>query len=135
MATYSPRLEATNEELVQALRHVVAERGPDFVYPKDWKKPNSSDGGFTCQYVRPDGEGPACIIGAALAHLGVPLPALADFEGDGAGIVLSKLGIDGPQRSDIRLAYDQTQASQDAGDAWGIALALGLAEIEIEETR
>ena len=79
-------VELTTTNVLAALEAVVAERGADWVYPDEWR----DDG--VCRYVV-DGC-PACIVGAALAHLGVPVDVLAVFETSAAMLTyeLGELG-------------------------------------------
>jgi hypothetical protein len=69
----TPVLTITDSDALKALRHVVAEKGPDHVYRAPVK------GQTSCVYVwEVDGElKPQCIVGCALHYLGVPLEVMA----------------------------------------------------------
>lgn len=66
-------LTVTGDDAINALRHVVAEKGPAHVYTPPVPKQTS------CVYVwEIDGElKPQCIVGCALHYLGVPLEAMS----------------------------------------------------------
>lgn len=69
----TPVLTITDSDALKALRHVVAEKGPDHIYRPPVK------GQTSCVYVwEVDGElKPQCIVGCALHYLGVPLEVMA----------------------------------------------------------
>jgi hypothetical protein len=122
-------VELTTTNVLAALEAVVAERGAGWVYPDEWR----DDG--VCRYVV-DGC-PACIVGAALAHLGVPVDVLAAHEGLGVWALLDDLGragavtVVGPVAA---MLYD-VQSVQDgdpperAPGTWGEALAAARAAV------
>jgi hypothetical protein len=68
------KMTITVEDALRALRHVVAEKGPDHVY-----KPPADDH-TSCVYAWTiNGElCPVCIVGCALHYLGVPLGLMYD---------------------------------------------------------
>lgn len=107
-------MKFTDEQVHEAIKAVVEERGADFIYPDEWKYTND------CLYVRPDGDGPACIVGAVLHHLGVPLSLLSANEGRPAYALVHYLGGVSPRAGDA-LAW--AQGVQDTGKTWGEALA------------
>lgn len=112
-------LEApTVEQVLLVLDFVVAERGEDYVYPDEWR-----DGGTrlgTCLYVTPDGTGPACIVGAVVARLGVSLARLSRSEGQSARSVMEQVfGL--PDRSPQSAVLQGAQVVQDGGGTWGDA--------------
>lgn len=102
---------------IKAMREVVEERGADYIYPKDtnatrasgWRTPTG-----TCVYTLPSGE-PACIVGAALAKIGLKPSANAN-----AAVVLEY-----EMRASGRVASaaSDAQDEQDGGAPWGQALA------------
>jgi len=122
-------VELTTTNVLAALEAVVAERGAGWVYPDEWR----DDG--VCRYVV-DGC-PACIVGAALAHLGVPVDLLTAHEGVGAWALLESLGrtgavtVVGPA---VAMLYG-VQVVQDGGPpdrapgTWGEALAAAWAAV------
>jgi len=77
-------LTITVDDALRALRAVVAEKGPDYVY-----KPPAGGPTGTCVYAwRVDGQlQPQCIVGYALHHLGVPLPLIAGAGCDAIKVV------------------------------------------------
>jgi hypothetical protein len=70
-------LTITCDDALEALRAVVAEKGEDFSYQPPADGPKG-----TCVYVwKIDDElQPLCIVGCALARLGIPLGLMADAE-------------------------------------------------------
>jgi hypothetical protein len=122
MTTALTTLTYDDHRFIQAMRDVVAERGPDFVYPNEWRR-DELDG---CRYVY-DGR-PACIIGAALARMGVPLDVLSDHEGREASFVMRRAGLDVSDL--VRDAAVVTQSAQDTGVDWGRVLNRFLVYIE-----
>jgi hypothetical protein len=68
-------LEITGADALKALRHVVAEKGPDHYYTPP------VEGHSSCVYVWPNSKTdelePHCIVGYALHHLNVPLELIA----------------------------------------------------------
>lgn len=131
-------LRVTLSEGMRAMAEVVAERGAGYVYPDEWRAEGSAgDGG--CLYVV-DGR-PACLIGAALARLGVPVSVLRS-EGDGEELDDCADGCEGPLPARPLLetlcadlpplladAYQAAQDAQDKGRTWGEAYAETLAAL------
>lgn len=130
-------IELTAENVTDALKFVVNEKGENFVYVNDFGVPMvDSDGTRThanCQYVHMSSGEPmcGCIVATALNHLGVPLSAILPYEGDAAHQVLNNLVTDGiigmcsfddPSRDILQRA----QESQDKGNTWGKALEYAL---------
>jgi hypothetical protein len=95
----------------------VADRGADYLYPKD------SDG--SCNYVR-DGAA-SCLVGQALYHAGLPIDRLAEFDEGGltpANEFSKELLRDGytlTQRA--AKLFQLAQELQDDGVPWGEAVA------------
>lgn len=109
----------TIDQVLEALDFVVAERGEGYVYPDEWRDGGTSHG--LCRYVTPDGTGPACIVGAVMVRVGVPLNRLTGCEGQSADYVLAKLfRLGGSVQSEI---LTQAQSVQDTGGTWGRARA------------
>jgi hypothetical protein len=99
----------TLEDALRGLRLAVAEKGPGYVY---------ADQHDFCRYAEETGGGvePRCIVGSALAHLGVPVSFLARTElehvtAKGLPIELLNIGI----QVDV-LARDVLYAAQDVQD-------------------
>ena len=112
-----------DEKFTAALEKAVADRGADWVYPKDWKVAGKDEDGDivsgpTCQYVW--GDQPGCIIGYTLHELGTELAELRKFEFSGAYQVVSIALPEVSQR--VLLAAMEAQMQQDAGKSWGEAL-------------
>lgn len=112
-----PEDDAGQIQLVlDTLRAVVDEAGPDFVY-----RPRMLNGHEVCVYVNPDTGAPDCIGAHVLHRLGVPLPVLAAQEGD----CVSELD---PGDSPAWLAgpalqvLEEAQEIQDRRKPWGDAL-------------
>lgn len=126
------KYEFTHEQVVDALHRVVEEFGPNTVYKKG---PDEA----LCLYAREGDHG--CIVGEALAVLGVPredLLALTRNGGTGSRAKISlgarhalpELGVV-VSRETTSLLID-AQSNQDKGTPWGRAVEL--AE-EAEELR
>lgn len=121
MITTLATLTDDDQRFIQAMRDVVDERGPDFVYPDEWQRDEAG-----CRYVY-DGR-PACVIGAALARMGVPLDVLSFREGMDARHVIRHIGLAFSDR--VVAAADEAQAFQDAGAPWGQVLGVFLTYVE-----
>jgi hypothetical protein len=112
------------ERFTVAMREVVADRGPNYVYPRGeagWveaEDPQEFSAG--CRYVRADVEEPACLIGVALFKLGVTLDQLREAEGQTGGAVVFHFFPDAPLV--LLVAIDRAQSYQDEGKTWGEAL-------------
>ncbi len=109
----------TRESFSEAIEAAVAERGPDFIYPLEWKEEfpgNDDPTALRCVYFK-EGVGPACIIGVALDKLGVDVEKIVNSD---ASTILSALGA-----TDLGLlrAADLAQNQQDLGRPWVDALA------------
>ena len=124
-------VELTTTNILAALEAVVAERGADYVYPDELR----GDVG-QCLYAV-DGK-PACIVGAALAHFGVPVNVLAVFETSAATLTyeLGELGHvheDDDQWATAALVRAQFVQDGDpperAPGTWGEALAAARAAV------
>ena len=122
--TLSGNITATNA--IEALRHVVQVKGPEFVY--------RSPAGASCVYAW--GGQPSCGVGQALVHLGAPLDVVAELDSANCGTGISARGM-GPALAahGINLDYKackvfaKFQEIQDRGNfidpgaTWGQALA------------
>lgn len=111
----------TNAEISAALKKALEVKGDDYVYEKD------SNGG--CHYAV-NGE-PSCIVGHVLHALDPEMfEAVADFEGDydksrGDNTfrnVAQSLNL--PFHGDQVIALARVQRDQDAGETWGLAVAV-----------
>lgn len=125
------RKHITPAEFTKALEDAVAERGADWVYPPAQENPEAEldeeaslyigdewhqqEGG--CVYQKSDGT-PACLIGVAMAKLGVELPP---FESVSSAQVVLESRTDLPTH--ITRAAKRAQAVQDNGRTWGAALS------------
>lgn len=117
-------LMITPQMALDALRHVVQEKGEDYVDPL------SGPGGPGCRYIKPGTQErePGCIIGCALVHLGVDTGILAVMDAShdplittgGHGVLLGH-GIE--MHPHARSMLGRVQAEQDQGATWGRALA------------
>lgn len=111
----------TFQQMLDGLKKAVAERGEDFVYPEEWKKPDET-GMPMCQYRNDDGT-PSCIAGVVLTDL---LPELPLIEGNTVKMILDEAVEDGIVEFDSSLAVHllwDAQVAQDEGATWGDALA------------
>lgn len=123
----------TDNNLTEALDFLgyldkaIAEKGEDYVYhPNRQPDPDDPDEFMQmCEYVHieeVDGEevmSAACLVGHALAAMGVPLEKINRHEGTGASDVLAALGAVTSQ--DVREAAREAQRQQDMGAPWGEA--------------
>jgi len=107
MLTPTLTLTERDQQFIDAIRAVVAEAGPAHVYDRIG----------SCRYVR-DGK-PDCLIGRALARIGVSVERLADNEGTGAYEVMDSLG---GFSHVVMKAAESAQDVQDGGAPWGYAL-------------
>ncbi len=96
------------------LREVIEEFGADHVAPRI---PDGVVGGSGCQYVY-EGK-PSCLVGQVLYRAGVSLAELTAVEGSAPQLEEFTRWA-GPAARRL-LAYAQEE--QDAGRAWGVALA------------
>lgn len=120
-------IEATEEEWRAALLTVVADAGPEYVYPKEEKVVSGyGDDYNVCQYITPGRPQGACVVGRALVLLGAD-PAELHNIGDG------QIGGDGLNAYDllssysnaseeVRDGYQVVQSYQDSDESWGTAL-------------
>lgn len=97
--------------VISHLEAIVAEAGPDFIYPRNRKA--SSNG---CRYVY-EGQ-PDCLMARLLSRLGVSTVYLASCEFKAIATIATNLGIS--QALADRLT--KGQQAQDAGLPWGTAL-------------
>lgn len=109
----------TVESFTQAMRDAVAERGGDWIYPRNeedstWHLQEPGSAGL-CRYFLEDGS-PACIIGTALHNLGYAPDQVK--EGSGARAILRSIGA--PVA--VQEAAAGAQSMQDVGGAWDDAL-------------
>lgn len=110
----------TEAEFTAAMEAAIAERGPDWVYPRGQYGWGFGQLDHACLYVRADVDEPACIIGAVLHRLGFPLRRLREHEAQGSDEVLDTLlpELDPAVRSAASAAQDR----QDDGFSWGYVL-------------
>lgn len=118
--------------LVAEVRRLAAER-PDFVYEKQATDEWWASG--ACLYVHQDehqGLVAGCLIGHALANLGVPLELLSEFDRSGddtsADALLPKFGVSGT----VTLWAMQAQLEQDEGQPWGRAVELADGQVNLD---
>lgn len=119
----------TNEAFSKAMHEAVAERGADYVYPQELKfsKPKDEHAENYCLYFDIDEPTkPLCIIGAALARLGVTVEDIYNSNKAHPGTqdvsafqVLLHLNAN----YDLAQAAADAQWHQDRGRTWGEALA------------
>ena len=100
--------ELTPETFLEALRECVAEAGEDYVYKG------------SCVYAL--GGKPSCLIGKALAKLGVPITTLEWMDEFGDTSAKSMLPYLGVYNDKVRRMAYAAQTAQDTGFTWGFAL-------------
>lgn len=79
----------TRDDVISALREVVAERGADYLYQAQGRPGN-------CVYVVTNARGdlePSCIVGHVLYRLGVPLSDMNGLDSDDAEMLSDTLGL------------------------------------------
>jgi hypothetical protein len=107
----------TYDEVVELLERAVAERGEDYVYPKEDMCPEFALNSV-CQYFV--GSRPSCIIGQVLAYKGITAEQVTEFEGRGGPAVVQRFfDID----DSTQVLIYEVQSRQDDGLPWGEALA------------
>lgn len=116
------------EDVLGALLSEAAEK-PDYIDPRAQN--------VSCAYVDPETGCPSCIVGRALARLGVPVELLRslDSAGSGGGSItaleitphLFALGYD--VYDDAAVLLNAVQGHQDAGTPWLAAVGLSLGEL------
>ena len=106
----------TDEQFTKALEAVVKERGEDYTYPREEENPDYWILG-SCVY-QVEGR-PACIIGAAIAHLGGDLAGISS-QNTNPGKAVKEAGLE--VSGSVSNAMSVAQRAQDIGKTWGDAL-------------
>lgn len=108
---------STGQQIIAEVRKIAAEQ-PDHVYDRD-----------NCWYRDPLNNEPACIMGKALANLGLLPPSEGDtyFEGKGIDKVLEILGINASISEKLWLVYVQQAQDGRTGEiqarkSWGCSV-------------
>lgn len=118
----------TKAEAIQLLRNAIALKGEDYVYPVP-----DNDFGPGCLYVK-NGQ-PDCIVGHALAELGVPVEKM-EYRNDDSCREADVISADSIGQNEAKLisAYglaftggamevlSVAQVLQDRGESWGFSL-------------
>lgn len=130
MTDYTP--DFTTADVVAEVRRLAAE-SPDYVYyPKGCEEGEEVSYYTGCSYVT-GADGKGCIVGQALANLGVPEVYLSMSDGENALGALAGLGL--TTRDHVRFVKDRTpeenfligvQTRQDDATAWGEAVEQAL---------
>ena len=112
MTTTTVKPVITEEEFTVAIEKAVADKGEDYVYnvPDDAKK--------SCVYVY--GGQPSCLIGQALANMGLPLDSRWDDLSSSSASHILRLFFDTPDT--VIHAATRAQNTQDRMETWGEAL-------------
>lgn len=119
-------------EMTAAIRKVVEDRGPDFIYQRV-TQPHPGRVLPTCLYAHPvEGDWanlePGCGVGAALAHMGVSVDILARLDRDGGAADTEEFRAILLCSANMKLDDDAVkiaaafQAAQDQGVAYGEAM-------------
>lgn len=120
-----PPVTVTYQDVVDALRKAVIDKGENYVYENETE---------SCRYFDASGQ-PSCIVGHALSQWGVaPFRFNETLNGSGVGNLFREHVIADPQRDfdfkgsqayrTLRLA----QRRQDSGTSWGRVLEQALKE-------
>lgn len=112
--------KVTEAEFTAAMEAAVAERGEDYVYPKDnpdfWHPHDK-----TCVYQTPTGE-PACLIGLAMDKLGLDTPGYIETEETAYMMMNTHHEAEFPDN--VKRAAEAAQYAQDRENTWGEALEM-----------
>lgn len=119
--------DVTLEGFIDAVRTVVAERGPGYVYPSDGNLASCTYGDRRDDPTLPDGA-TRCLFGVVLLEkLEVSYASVEDFEGGPVTSILSSLFFDfGLTRASVHLLggdANEVQERQDAKRPYGQVLA------------
>ena len=113
-------LTITFDQMLEAIKRAVAERGEDFVYPDDWRVKDHPAFPNTCVYFNDDGSR-SCIIGMAMGYIDPKFP-LTEFKAIGENFeAATKTGILEIEEDAANLATI-VQDEQDSNVPWGLAL-------------
>lgn len=130
----------TRQDVLEAARKIVAEKGPDYVYPRNSINGGGGYGTNTGPVYAEDGK-PSCLVGhvvhaldpEAFAHLA----SVEEAYGTEAAESLTYHGFDSDAEDESNYHYlpedfwdveaetlmNSAQTSQDVGNPWGVALA------------
>ncbi|MEU7814107.1 hypothetical protein [Pseudonocardia sp. NPDC049154] len=134
-------IETTDQAFAEAIRAAVAERGEDYVYPREWRMGNATSADLdrpqargTCRYARPDGvQGGACIIGAALQRVGVHVTDLFELDATAPGAESALAATVTGLSPRMIGAASTAQSHQDRELSWGLALEAFERELRIRD--
>jgi hypothetical protein len=117
----------TYETALDALEKAVADRGEEYVYPRQGTDTNSS-----CLYWHKNEQAPGCLVGLALHQLGVSAEVLESFGPAGIRMLAPSLPhLSGVEMSPAALELmSKVQCYQDQGMPWGSALDRAVVEVE-----
>lgn len=125
MDDFRGMLEGRDDEVIEALQKIVT-ASPDYVYT-----PPGDTGWCLYSY---NGD-PSCLVGQALAEVGVPIDALESFNpggkyGEDVGLIASNAAIILGLAKSTGVYLQVAQKVQDNGKPWGEALAAAEAAIQ-----
>lgn len=105
-------LNENDIKVIRGIANAVAERGADWLYPREANNPDWVNETGGCYNLLPDGSG-ACIIGTLAVLEGMPTVRVSysSLDADNWGVSLS-----------VKKAMGRAQTMQDQGYTWGYAL-------------
>lgn len=120
--------QITVTEFTAAMEAAVEERGREYVYPPQAHEGEADDyhsNEGDCMYTKPDGT-PACLIGVALALLGITHETVEELEygnAIGAGTLIERMRAFGIEVApEVIYPAELAQCHQDRGGSWGGSL-------------
>jgi len=113
----------TYQSALDALEKAVADRGEEYVYPRQGTSYNSS-----CLYWHKDEQAPGCLVGLVLHQLGVSAEVLESFGPASIKMLATSLPyLGGVEMSPAAIGLmAAVQRYQDRGEPWGVALKLAV---------
>lgn len=112
----------TDKQALDALWQPVQQRGRDYLAPG--ARTSGYAGPSSCKYWDTEKNEPSCLVGNALAILGVDRETLIREDETGESFLVSELSRMFSEA--IRRTYNRAQDCQDNGATWGDALDLAL---------
>lgn len=126
-------VEITKENFTAALEAAVEEKGADYVYPEELMGKSRYSVTSCLYFDNETHQVPLCIIGNALARLGLTYDDIVKLGTDNVNVLENEPPIDQDigasslltwltNDSDLATAAQAAQNAQDRGQSWGVAL-------------
>jgi len=125
-------IDLTIENVIEALKEAVAEKGEEYVYVNKYGQSALDDDGYpsgiSCHYLDLDSN-PSCIVGNVLYRLGVPFNEMYDNGEDSSALVkrLHQEGVISAVQLGVLPILYTAQGMQDMGATWGVVLEKAIA--------